>query len=153
MRLQKDFEEFIRLLNKNGIKYLIVGGYAFAYHAYPRFTQDIDIFIQITKINIKKIIDVFKQFGFEEINISEEDIAKKDKIVQLGYPPNRIDIITSISGVSFNNAWKNKVKAKFGKEEIFIISLDDYIKNKKASNRKKDNFDIDEINRIKKKKT
>ncbi|MDZ7625546.1 MAG: nucleotidyltransferase [Ignavibacteriaceae bacterium] len=145
MKLVKDFEEFIELLNKNEVKYLVVGGYAFAIHAYPRFTNDIDFFILTTKPNVDKIISVLKEFGFEVSSISADDLLKKDKVIQLGEPPYRIDILTSIDGVNFEDAWNNRIKGNYGNQALYFISKEDLIKNKKASARKKDLDDLNEL--------
>lgn len=145
MKLVKDFEEFIELLNKNEVKYLVVGGYAFAIHAYPRFTNDIDFFVLSTKPNVDKIISVLKEFGFDISSISADDLLKKDKVVQLGEPPYRIDLLTSIDGVDFGDAWKRKIRGKYGDQVIYFISKEDLIRNKKASGRKKDLDDLNEL--------
>lgn len=143
MKVEKDFEDFVKLLNKNKVKYLIVGSYATAYHSEPRNTGDIDFFIQNTIINSRKIIKTIKDFGFEGLELKISDFQKPDTIIQLGYPPNRIDIITSITGVKFNNAYKTKIKSSFGKEETYFISLNNLLKNKKETGRKKDLADIE----------
>jgi len=145
MKLVKDFEEFIELLNKNEVKCLVVGGYAFAIHAYPRFTNDIDFFILPTKSNADKIISVLKEFGFDISSISADDLLKKDKVVQLGEPPYRIDLLTSIDGVDFGDAWERKIQGKYGDQVIYFISKEDLIRNKKASGRKKDLDDLNEL--------
>ncbi|GJQ62740.1 MAG: hypothetical protein SCALA702_17930 [Melioribacteraceae bacterium] len=92
----KDFKEFIKLLNENNAKYLVVGGYAVSIHGYPRYTGDIDIYIDMTKKNALILLDVLKQFGFNDIGITEKDLLEPDNIIQLGYPPHRIDIINSM---------------------------------------------------------
>ncbi|MBK9096941.1 MAG: hypothetical protein IPM14_02240 [bacterium] len=145
MKLVKDFEDFIELLNKNEVKYLVVGGYAFAIHAFPRFTNAIDIFTLSTKINVDKIIAGLKEFGFDISAISAEDLLKKDKVIQLGEPPYRIDILTSIDGVNFDDAWQRKVTGKYGDQDLYFISKEDLIKNKRASGRKKDLDDLNEL--------
>jgi len=145
MKLVNDFEEFIELLNKNKVKYLVVGGYAFAIHAYPRFTNDIDFFIHLTKSNANKIVSVLKEFGFDSASFSSDDLLIKDRVIQLGEPPYRIDILTSIDGVNFEGAWNNRIKGKYGNQVLYFISKEDLIKNKKASARKKDLDDLNEL--------
>lgn len=145
MKLVKDFEEFIESLNKNEVKYLVVGGYAFAVHAYPRFTNDIDFFVLSTKPNVDKIISVLKEFGFDISSTSADDLLKKDKIIQLGEPPYRIDLLTSIDGVEFEDAWEKKVHGKYGEQVLYFISKEDLKRNKKASGRKKDLDDLNEL--------
>jgi hypothetical protein len=145
MKLVKDFEQFIELLNKNEVSYLVVGGYAFAIHAFPRFTNDIDILILIEDTNADKLIKVLSEFGFNSLEFKKEDFLSSNKIIQLGNPPYRIDILTSIDGVDFNEAWDRKIVAKYGDQNIYFISKEDLIKNKTASGRKKDLDDLDHL--------
>lgn len=145
MKLVKDFEAFIELLNKNEVKYLVVGGYAFAIHAYPRFTNDIDFFILSTTSNANKIVSVLIEFGFDTTSFSPDDLLIKDKVIQLGEPPYRIDLLTSIDGVDFDEAWQRKVTSKYGDQVLYFISKEDLITNKKASGRKKDLDDLGEL--------
>lgn len=145
MKLVKDFEEFIELLNKNEVEYLVVGGYAFAIHAFPRFTNDIDFFVHSTKSNVDKIISALNEFGFKNTPISPNELLKENRIIQLGEPPYRIDLLTSIDGVSFEDAWKKKVHGKYGEQVLYFISKEDLIRNKKASGRNKDLDDLNEL--------
>ena len=145
MKLVRDFEQFIELLNKNEVSYLVVGGYAFAIHAFPRFTNDIDILILIEDTNADKLIKVLSEFGFNSLEFKKEDFLSSNKIIQLGNPPFRIDILTSIDGVDFNEAWDRKIVAKYGDQNIYFISKEDLIKNKTASGRKKDLDDLDHL--------
>ncbi|MDQ1350055.1 MAG: hypothetical protein QG657_356, partial [Acidobacteriota bacterium] len=150
MRIEKDFKEFIELLNCNKVKYLVVGGFAIAFHATARFTKDIDIFVEASEENSIKIVNTLKSFGFGDIGLTEKDFQNAGQIVQLGYPPLRIDIITAISGVEFADAWKTKVEGKYGDAPCFFISIDDLINNKNASGRPQDLADIKILERIKK---
>ena len=145
MKLVKDFEAFVKLLNKNEVKYLVVGGYAFAIHAYPRFTNDIDFLILTSKSNVEKVILSLDEFGFTSSNISPEDLMKEGNVIQLGKPPYRIDILTSIDGVNFTEAWKRKVIGKYGDQTLYFISKEDLILNKKASIRKKVLNDLEDL--------
>jgi hypothetical protein len=142
MTISKDFEEFFELLNKNEVRYLIVGSYALSVHGKPRYTNDIDIFIRTDDENASKIKRILNDFGFDFSNIAIEDFTKPDQVIQLGYAPFRIDLLTSIDGVSFDEAWENKLTAKYGKQDIFFIGKNDFIKNKMSSGRKKDLDDI-----------
>ena len=142
MRIEKDFKEFIGLLNKNKVKYLIVGGFAVAYYATPRYTKDIDVFIDTSQENSIRLMNTLNRFGFRNIGLKEEDFQKSDQIIQLGYAPVRIDIITSIVGVEFENAWMKKVEGKYGDISCFFISLEDLIRNKQAAARPQDLADI-----------
>ncbi|MEJ5360530.1 MAG: DUF6036 family nucleotidyltransferase [Spirochaetota bacterium] len=145
MKVSKDFKEFIELLNKNNVNYLLVGGYAVGYHSRPRYTEDIDIWIQPSLENAKKIIHVLNKFGFTGVSVSIEELIQPEKIIQLGLPPQRIDILTSIDGVNFNEAWERRIVDSFGDIPVFIISLKDLIKNKSSSGRTKDLQDIEWI--------
>ena len=152
MNVPKDYEEFFELLNRQKIKYLIVGAYAVAFHAHPRFTGDIDIFIVANRTNAGRLLKVLRQFGFKDLGITIEDFLKTDRIIQLGYPPLRIDILTSIDGVSFNTAWANRVRGNFGKQKIWYISKKDLIRNKRATGRARDLLDLELLGALKKKR-
>ena len=143
MKVQKDYEEFLKLLNRSNVKYVIVGAYALAYHAKPRYTKDMDIFIEPTRENATAVLQAIKNFGFRKIKLTSEDIIEEDKIVQLGYEPVRIDILNSLSGCTFKEVWENRIKGKYGDTEVYFIRKDDLIKNKEAFGRKQDIVDID----------
>jgi hypothetical protein len=148
MRIEKDFKEFIALLNENKVKYLIVGGFAFAFYVEPRYTKDIDILIEASEENSKKIIDALTAFGFGNVGLKEENFQKPDQIIQLGYAPVRIDIITSIAGVTFESAWKNKIEGKYGDIACFFISKEDLILNKQKTGRPQDITDVKKLKKI-----
>ena len=145
MRVEKDFEEFIGLLNKNNVEYLIVGAYAFGLYARPRNTGDIDIFINSTEKNAGLIINVLKEFGFVLPDIKKDDFLKEGKVVQLGVSPVRIDLLNSIDGVEFNQAYAKKNVTSFGTEKANFISKEDLIENKVALGRPKDLADLEEL--------
>jgi predicted nucleotidyltransferase len=145
METSKDFEEFFELLNKHKVRYLVVGGYAFAIHAKPRFTSDIDILIEPKESNGQKVLAALKEFGFGSVGIALDDVTKPDHVIQLGQPPLRIDLLTSITDVSFAKAWRGKVKAKYGKQVVYFIGKKDLIVNKRGTGRKKDIEDLDEL--------
>ena len=145
MEVQKDFKELLELFNAHKVQYLIVGGYALAYHGAPRYTGDIDIFIKLNTENACRILKALDEFGFGSAGLKEEDLKSPDKIVQLGYPPVRIDIITSISGISWDEAFKTREKGEYGNVPVFYIGRDQYILNKRASGRKKDLADLEAL--------
>jgi hypothetical protein len=145
METSKDFEEFFELLNSRKVHYVVVGGYAFAVHAKPKYTGDIDVFVDSSTANAQNLLKVLEEFGFGELGISLEDLTKADQVIQLGNPPLRIDILTSISGVSFQEAWKNKITGKYGEQAVNFIGKADLIRNKKASGRKKDMLDLEDL--------
>lgn len=142
MKVEKDFKEFIELLNKHNAKYLVVGGFAIAYHAIPRYTKDIDILVEPSEENSKKIFATLADFGMGNIGLDKNSFQKKGEIIQLGYPPLRIDLVTSISGVEFESAWKNRETGKYGGNVCYFISKEDLIKNKRAVGRKQDIADL-----------
>ncbi len=152
MRVEKDFREFIELLNKNTVKYLVVGGFAIAFHSIPRYTKDIDILVEPSKENSKKLISVLEQFGFGNIGLNEDSFQELDQIIQLGYPPLRIDLLTSIMGVIFETAWENRENGTYGDVPCYFISKEDLIKNKKAAGRKQDKADVESLRKISDKK-
>ncbi len=142
MEIDQDFKEFIQLLNSNNVEYLVVGGYAVTAYGYPRYTDDIDFWVRSEKENAKRIVKTLIDFGFGSIDINEEDILKSNYIIQLGFPPNRIDILTGISGLSFEECWKEKKEFIFEGENINFISLHHLRINKKESGRDKDLLDL-----------
>ena len=143
MRLEKDYEEFIELLNEHNVQYLVVGAYAVSYYARPRNTGDIDFLVDNSSKNISSLLQVLKKFGFAELDLTPNDFKGNDNIIQLGYEPVRIDIMTGISGVSFKQAYKNKVQGKLGDQPVNFISLKDLIANKKATDRTQDKADAE----------
>ncbi len=145
MEAQQDFKELLRLFNAHKVKYLIADGYALEFHGAPRYTGDIDIFVQPETANAINILKVLDEFGFGSVGLKEEDFNNPNKVVQLGYPPVRIDIITSISGISWNDAYKERIKGNYGDISVFYISKNHYILNKRASGRKKDLADLEAL--------
>ncbi len=148
MVLNKDFREFIELLNSHSIKYLVVGGYAVTIHGYPRYTNDIDIWFWIDKSNAEKLIDTLKDFGFGSLDIKIDDFLQPNKVIQLGYPPNRIDLLTSVSGLEFDECYPKKVSVDIAGIKIDFIDLENLKKNKKASGRHKDLNDLENLENL-----
>jgi len=145
MEVQKDFRELLELFNAHKVEYLIVGGYALAFHGVPRYTGDIDIFVKPDTENALRILKALDEFGFGSLDLKEEDFRSPNKVVQLGYPPVRIDIITSISGLSWDEAYEERDKGKYGDVPVYYIGLNHYILNKRASGRKKDIADLEAL--------
>jgi hypothetical protein len=100
--LSKDFKEFLELLNENNVKYLVLGGYAVAFHGHPRYPKDIDVWIELSPDNANNIMNALKEFGFGSLGLKTEDFLESDQIIQLGYPPNRIDILTTLKSLKFD---------------------------------------------------
>jgi len=143
----KDFREFVELLIKHKAEYLIVGGYAVGVHGYPRYTGDLDIWLNPTTENALKILQAVNEFGFDSFNLSVEDFTKIGNVIQLGYPPLRIDLLNEIDGVKFKECYENKAIITIQKLEINFISYSDLLKNKESSGRHKDIDDIENLKR------
>ncbi|MFN3998222.1 nucleotidyltransferase [Algoriphagus sp.] len=150
MILFPDFEDFIKLLNAHSVDYMVVGGYALAFHGKPRNTGDLDIWIEISETNAKKLLQVLDDFGFGNLNFKKEDFTKPGYISQIGYPPLRIDILNNIDGVEFKDAFPNSKILTTENLEIRFIGLKDFIQNKSASGRPQDLVDIQEIKKRRK---
>lgn len=142
MRVEKDYEELFGLFNKHKVRYCIIGSYAVAFYARPRYTKDIDILIESSADNSERIIRALAEFGFGALGLSAADFRKKGNIIQLGFEPVRVDILTSIKGCTFARAWKHKETAKYGQEKVYFIGLDDLIRLKKMSDRPQDRADL-----------
>jgi len=145
MVLNKDFREFIELLNANGVKYLIVGGYAVGFHGYPRYTKDLDVWILVSHQNAENVLKALNQFGMGSLGLQKEDFLKPDEFVQLGYPPNRIDIVMSCDGVEFESCYKSKNQLIVEHLPIDFIDVENLKRNKKASGRPQDLADLDNL--------
>lgn len=152
MNIEKDFEEFIKLLNKHKVKYCIVGSYAVAFHRKPRYTKDVDVLIEPDLKNSIRILAALKEFGFGSIKLREDDFLIPERVVQLGFEPVRIDILTSLSGVTFNAVWLNKKRGMFGNEKAYFIGINELIKSKIASRRLQDKADLELLQKKKNKK-
>jgi len=149
MIVEQDFIDFITLLNKYKVEYMIVGAHALAYHGRPRHTGDLDIWIKSSEKNAQKMLQVIAQFGFASLGLKQEDFTRDNYVTQLGYPPLRIDILTAISGVEFDDAYANRINAEIDDLKTPFINIQDFIANKKASGRKKDLGDIEALKRKK----
>ena len=133
------------MLNEHKVEYLIVGGYALAFHGAPRFTGDIDIYVRPHPENAKRILKALTDFGFQFSNLNLRDFEAPNKVVQLGVPPVRVDLITSISGVSWEEADTHKVPGTFGDVPVFYLGRNQYVANKRAAGRKKDLADLEAL--------
>jgi hypothetical protein len=145
MTVAKDFEEFFASCNKHKVQYLVVGGYAFAVHAHPRYTGDLDLFVRASEENARRIIDALDEFGFASPSLTWNDLATPSKVVQIGYPPLRLDLLTSIDGISFDHAWPRRVQSMYGNQPIQVLSKEDLIANKRSSGRKQDLLDLEDL--------
>ena len=143
--LNQDFKEFIQLLNDNQVHYLVVGGYAVALHGYPRYTKDIDIWIELTQENANHIVESLGQFGFASLGLKAGDFLVEDHIIQLGYAPNRIDIMTSLPGIAFNECYDKRLSVEIDGVKVNFIDRENLRKNKKASGRLQDLADLEKL--------
>ncbi|MBW3624378.1 MAG: hypothetical protein KY468_13300 [Armatimonadetes bacterium] len=141
--LPTDFKEFISLLNAHQVKYPVVGGFAVAFHGYPRMTGDIDFLIEASEENVRKLEGVLGDFGFGGLGLTYEDFISTDTVMQLGYPPHRIDLMTSITGISFMDAWEGKVTLEVEGEPLYFIGKESLLANKAATDRLKDRADLE----------
>jgi hypothetical protein len=145
MKIQEDLREFVKLLNSHDVKYVIVGGYAVAYHGYPRYTGDIDFFIEASPANASKLIAAITEFGFAGLGLTEQDFLEPETIVQLGQPPNRIDLVTTLSGVEFDQAWQHRLICYVDGLSLTFIDKQTLMLNKAAAGRPKDLADLDAL--------
>ena len=145
MEIRPHFSELLTLLEENKVEYVIVGGYAMAYHGYPRFTKDIDIFYRNSPENIKKIKTALIGFGFNEDDLPNAIFSEQGNIIQFGITPLRVDIINEIDGVNFDEVFKNSVRGKYGEIEVNFIGRIELIKNIKASGRDQDILDAKKL--------
>ena len=145
MEIQQDFKELLELFNKHNVEYVIVGAYALAFHGCPRYTGDLDILVNHDQENATRIIDSIKEFGFESLNLTVEDFSSEERVVQLGVPPIRIDILTSLTGVTWEQVCSNRIKSQYGGTLVYFIGKNEFIANKKALGRHKDLADIESI--------
>jgi hypothetical protein len=148
MNIQEDFKEFLRLLNGKKVEYIIVGGYAVAFHGYVRTTKALDILFRNSTENIKLLKLVLNAFGFPSDNLSDVAFSERGKIIRMGVSPVMIELINNISGVTFETAWKNRIESTYGNIKVSYLSKPDLLKNKKAAGRPQDLADIAELKNI-----
>ena len=145
MVVQQDFKELLELLNAHKVEYLIIGAYALAFYGAPRFTGDLDIFVKPDNNNANKIKKALDEFGFGDLDLSDDDLTSPDRVIQLGVSPVRVDIMTSITGLTWEKVAKNKVSGEYGDVPVYFISKDDFIANKQALGRHRDLADIEAL--------
>lgn len=143
--LSKEFIEFIELLNAHNVRYLVVGGYAVALHGHPRYTKDLDVWIELSPKNAENIINALEEFGFGSLGLKPEDFLERDQIIQLGYPPNRIDILTTLKDIQFNDCYKEKFEIQIQGIKINFIDLENLKLNKRATGRPQDLADAENL--------
>jgi hypothetical protein len=141
--VEADYEDLLRSFNKYKVKYCIVGAFALSFYARPRYTKDMDMFVEASEGNGARIIKALKHFGFGVLKLAAHDFTKEKQIIQLGYEPVRIDLLTSIEGCAFKEVWRHKKQGKYGKTKVFFIGRKELIKNKKALGRRQDQADLE----------
>ena len=152
MVLDKNFKEFIRLLNENDVKYLVIGGFAVAFHGYPRYTKDIDFWIWANPDNADRVLKSIQDFGFGMLGLKKEDLLIESNVIQLGHEPNRIDLIMDLEGLDFETCFAQRQDSEFEQLSIHFLNLDDLVKNKLSSKRLKDKVDAQTLIKKNKKK-
>ena len=145
MPLSKDLREFVESLNSNEVEYVVVGAFAVAHHGFPRYTADLDILVRPSEENVQRVLAALSQFGFGGLGIRAEDLLAPETVIQLGVKPNRIDILTSISGVSFEAVWESRTQGTLDGVTAQFIGRDALIHNKKSTGRAKDLGDAEEL--------
>ena len=145
MEIQKDFKELLVLFNAHKVEYIVVGGYALAFHGAPRFTGDIDLLVKPDGKNAERILAALKEFGFGSLNLCESDFVCTGNVIQLGLPPVRIDIMTSLTGVDWEKAQAGRVAGDFSGTAVYFLGKKEFISNKKALGRKKDLADLEAL--------
>ena len=145
MEVQQDFRDVLALFNAHKVDYLIVGAHALAYHGAPRYTGDMDILVRPSPENAHRIFKALGEFGFGSVGLTTEDFTVPDKVIQLGVAPVRIDIVTSITGVSWEEAATGRVQGNYGDMVVYFIGRKEFIRNKQALGRKKDQADLEAL--------
>src|SRR5438045_1910180 len=145
MSLSADLREFIELLNSRGVEYVIVGAHSLAFHARPRYTGDLDILVRPSPENADKIVTLLGDFGFEATDLAQSDFTAPEQMIQLGRVPNRIDLLTGISGVAVDDAFRTKISTKMEGVPVFVLSKELLIRNKRAVGRRQDVADLEAL--------
>jgi hypothetical protein len=145
MPLNKDWREFLELLNSNEAEYLVVGAFAVAFHGFPRYTADLDLLVRPTEDNADRVFGALSQFGFGKVGIQAVDLRSPGMVIQLGVKPNRIDLLTTISGVSFDEAWATRSDADLDGIPVHFVGRAALLRNKEKTGRAKDLGDAEEL--------
>jgi len=147
LTLHNDFADFLRLLNERNVRYIVVGGYAVAYHGYPRYTGDLDVFVEASSENAARLVEVYGEFGFDRSALKPAMFIVPDNVVRIGHEPVRLEVLTSITGVAFADAYVRRIEVEVNGLSVPFISLVDLIKNKLATGRGKDRVDAETLQR------
>lgn len=145
LRLNRDFHELLECFARNDVRYLIIGGWALAAHGIQRMTKDIDVWVLPESGNATSVMAALREFGFGETDLTEEDFLTPDTVVQLGYPPNRVDILTTPTGVDFERCWEDRIDVQFDGLVVPFIGLEGLKANKRAVGRLQDLADVEAL--------
>ena len=142
---ERDFVESLRLFHKHRVRYCIVGAYAIAFHARPRHTKDLDIFVEPSLTNGQRIIEALREFGFGGLRLTAEDFARPERFIHLGYEPVRVDLLTSLGGFTFEQAWRHRALGQYGNARVPFIGREELIRNKTLVGRRQDQADLEHL--------
>ena len=145
MEVQPDFRDLLKLFNAHKVEYVVIGGYALAFHGAPRYTGDLDIFVKPDPENAQRIMKALGAFGFGSLELTAEDFQSPDRVIQLGVPPVRIDILTSVTNITWETAAANRIEGKYGDVVVFYMGRAEFVANKRAVGRKKDLADLEAL--------
>jgi hypothetical protein len=147
MKINSEFSELLSLLGQHRVRYVIVGGWAVVHHSEPRYTKDIDIFVEASEANCRRLKRALEQFAGPLPELTIEDLMDRQRVIMMGRPPTRVDLLKSIDGVRFETAWKNRIRVQAGPVRANFISRQDLIRNKRASGRPQDLLDLEGLKR------
>ena len=145
MEIQPDFRELLALFNAQNVEYLIIGGYALAFHGAPRYTGDLDILVRPDPANAQRILKALSLFGFGLLSLAAADFENPEQVIQLGEPPVRIDLITPVTGVSWEETFSSRVPGNYDDIPVYFLGWEPFIRNKRAIGRAKDLADIEAL--------
>lgn len=145
MVLNQDFKEFLQSLNDNDVSYLVIGGYALAFHGHPRYTKDLDIWIELEDSNAARVVQALQAFGFASLGLKPDDFLEPDTVIQLGYPPSRIDLLIGLQGASFAESFSNRLVELIDGISVNVINRSNLIQLKREAGRPQDLADLDNL--------
>lgn len=145
MVLNQDFKEFLQSLNDNNVRYLVIGGYALAFHGHPRYTKDLDIWIDLEESNAVKIVQALRDFGFASLDLKSSDFMEPDTVIHLGYPPSRIDLLVGLEGAAFDDCFPHRKVETVDGIKINVIDKANLVGLKREAGRPQDLADIDNL--------
>ena len=143
--IPRDFKDFLKLCLHHEVRFLVIGGYAVVHHSRPRYTGDLDLWLDSSRENAERVVRVLRDFGFHGDDVTTEMITRRKQIIRMGFEPMRLELFTRIPGVTFSRSYQKRVVVKMGRLEVPFIGLEDLKKNKRASGRIKDLQDLEEL--------